>query len=588
MSPPEGHVGGHPSHEPDTNITNPDARLHSKIVEILSSTSNDCLTELGYHPSMMEKLQQYIQRIQTLEGDNARLYQDNCQLTTHIRNLSERIVYLSASPSTQSQQSSTMQERIGTLEVDRNNLIRQNQDILINASAGTSNHLLGLELDRVRTQNTRVLRELHSLQIKYAHLLGQTSPGVLSPSNSVPQISQPRIPTPSDVHQRRVSAEGVPRHHPSRLSQQHVQQQGQHYARQMQQQAQQQQVQRTLPPQQLQHAHQAYVQMRTSDVVHNPYPHHRPLSVHPPMLVGWRGSPPASAPPAFGTRSPTDSAHIPPPPVSALMNHNRPQQSSHTHSPTYPSQSGHRTAVLAPAMPFNTHSKSYPPPPLSRPTLSVDLPKEDERMTEQQDRCGRIDQSSGLKRPNSAVDGALAQDIELVKRLRTAQPPETPEDVTFDVKPEPETASPDTVVGSNPTSPVSPSPPAPLAQEKNDATSAGQAGIQNDEVAIAATPSDTVVPSNPTSPSSVTPSPAEENMVSSPSGDNLRSFKDCVHMIYEPDAEVANGYFCGRCLDRYESKMLTELPDVLVNPKFEDLLMHCMQEHPYDLGGSSP
>jgi hypothetical protein len=32
--------------------------------------------------------------------------------------------------------------------------------------------------------------------------------------------------------------------------------------------------------------------------------------------------------------------------------------------------------------------------------------------------------------------------------------------------------------------------------------------------------------------------------------------------------------------DRFEMKMIPEQPDVLVNPEFEDLLMHCTQEHP--------
>lgn len=32
--------------------------------------------------------------------------------------------------------------------------------------------------------------------------------------------------------------------------------------------------------------------------------------------------------------------------------------------------------------------------------------------------------------------------------------------------------------------------------------------------------------------------------------------------------------------DRYDNKMIPEQPDVLVNPKFEDLFMHCTQEHP--------
>ena len=32
--------------------------------------------------------------------------------------------------------------------------------------------------------------------------------------------------------------------------------------------------------------------------------------------------------------------------------------------------------------------------------------------------------------------------------------------------------------------------------------------------------------------------------------------------------------------DRYEFKMLPEPPEVLIDPKFENLFMHCTKEHP--------
>ncbi|KAG1856395.1 hypothetical protein DFJ58DRAFT_342659 [Suillus subalutaceus] len=145
------------------------------------------------------------------------------------------------------------------------------------------------------------------------------------------------------------------------------------------------------------------------------------------------------------------------------------------------------------------------------------------------------------------------------------------------MNPEQKPASPDTIVGSKPTSPVSPSLSAPLAKEEMDTASAGQVGVSNDKVVIAVTPSDIAVGSNPTSPSSVTPSPAQEQTPGPPSGDNLQSVEA---YVYESDAEVAYGYFCGRCLDRFEMGMIPKQPDALVNPKVEDLFMHCTQEHP--------
>lgn len=566
MSSPEAHIGAYPDTvQPDRGSANQDGRLHSKIVEILASTTNGCIEELGLHPTMIEKLQQATQLVQSLQEDNGKLYQDNCRLTAAIQTLKDRVAHLSANPNTQLQQFTHMQERIRTLESERVAFARKNQEILISVNKGTSHQYLIEELDHMRAYTNRICRDMQILQDKYtmAKQRSQSSPSVLSPSKSVPQIVQPRIPTPGD--QRRVSAEGAPRLQPSRLSQHQFQQQAQHL-RQMRP-----QVQHTLPPHQLQPAHQAHAQRRVSDGVQNPYPPQQPI----PMSQRWELPPPASAPPMFGARSPTELAHMPP--ISAPVNLNRPQQPPFTHSHMHASQAVYRN-VSAPLVAFDLHPKLHTP--TSRPILCVDLTGEDEGMTDQA-RAGRADQSSSLKRTNSAVDDSMAQDIELIKRQRTAEATtQSPQDTIVDVGPEPNPASPDTVVGSKPTSPVSPSLSAPLPKENMDAASAGQVGVTNDEVAVAVTPSDTAVGSNPTSPSSVTPSPAQETPGAPPGGDNLRSVEACVYLIYEQDAEVADGYFCGRCLDRFDMDMIPEQPDVLVNPKLEDLFMHCTQEHP--------
>jgi hypothetical protein len=126
------------------------------------------------------------------------------------------------------------------------------------------------------------------------------------------------------------------------------------------------------------------------------------------------------------------------------------------------------------------------------------------------------------------VDDVRVQDNEVIKRQRTAEPIQTPQDDIVDEKP------------------VLPEP------KSVSTTSPVQVGVSNDEVAIVATPSDTVVPSNPTSPVSAEPSPptllAAEKMASPQNSVDMRSVEECVYMIYEQDAEIANGYFCGSCL----------------------------------------
>lgn len=84
---------------------------------------------------------------------------------------------------------------------------------------------------------------------------------------------------------------------------------------------------------------------------------------------------------------------------------------------------------------------------------------------------------------------------------------------------------------------------------------------------------------------------------SSVSGLEVRSYQDCVNLIFEKDADIENGVFCGLCLcvslsviyghmiqfsisDRHQAKMIPEPPDVLVQPDFDFLVKHCMTMHP--------
>lgn len=281
--------------------------------------------------------------------------------------------------------------------------------------------------------------------------------------------------------------------------------------------------------------------------------------------------PPASAPPTFGARSPVTNFAFPPPmsaPLNPILSHEllRTPPLTHVPQPAYPTAS-------APVL-----NKPQSSPLLLPPSLTIDLTElePNERMAEQPARDGQTDQPTSLKRTSSTMDGALVQDNEVIKRQRTAEPIQTPQDP---------------IVGEKP---VLPDP-----KPASDAASPGQVGKSNDEVPIPPTPSDTVVGSNPTSPISAGPSPAIDKKAVPQRKDDTRSVEDCVFMIYEQDAEITDGYFCGRCLsvnirfrdsrlttlilitsDRFEAGMLPDTPEVLICPKFEDLFMHCTKEHP--------
>jgi hypothetical protein len=267
-----------------------------------------------------------------------------------------------------------------------------------------------------------------------------------------------------------------------------------------------------------------------------------PSQTPPHPTFGARSPSGDSAPPPISARhllhnlplarvsSTTESAPPSPSPASAPPNPTHQHQLFHTLPLEHVSQPVYRTAS-APVLPL---TKPHTVPPQFSPSLlAIDLTKEEqiEIKAEQPDRSGQLDQPGSLKRPSTAVDGALAQENEVTKRQRTAEPIQAPQEA---------------VAGEKPA----------LAEPKPalDMTSPRQVSMSKDEVAIAATPSDTVVGSNPTSPISAGPElsssalPVEDKMAGPQSGEDMRSVEECVYMIYEPDAEIPNGFFCGRCL----------------------------------------
>ncbi|KAF9247415.1 hypothetical protein BU15DRAFT_70225 [Melanogaster broomeanus] len=74
--------------------------------------------------------------------------------------------------------------------------------------------------------------------------------------------------------------------------------------------------------------------------------------------------------------------------------------------------------------------------------------------------------------------------------------------------------------------------------------------------------------------------PSNTKSAGSDSDENIRSYEECVNLIFEKDADVDDGVFCGLCFDRYEAKMIPEPPDVLIQPEFDSLVKHCMTMHP--------
>ncbi|KAH0839840.1 hypothetical protein J3R83DRAFT_790 [Lanmaoa asiatica] len=128
----------------------------------------------------------------------------------------------------------------------------------------------------------------------------------------------------------------------------------------------------------------------------------------------------------------------------------------------------------------------------------------------------------------------------------------------------------------------SPRPPKRLNSELQTSTSPEgerkKPRIEGEAVRPTTTNADTYLANKILSPPAST-DPRNDHKLSMSSSD-VRSYQDCVDLIFEKDADVENGVFCGLCLDRYEAKMILEPPDVLVQPDFDFLASHCMTMHP--------
>ncbi|KAF8897843.1 hypothetical protein BD779DRAFT_404950 [Infundibulicybe gibba] len=105
--------------------------LRMKVVEILAGTANGCVSELGYQPGTLQK----IQTLETLnsqwQAENVRLYEDNRKLLQSIEIQKDHLKYLSADPeANRVKHIQDLEERVRVLTIERAELWKQNQSLL--------------------------------------------------------------------------------------------------------------------------------------------------------------------------------------------------------------------------------------------------------------------------------------------------------------------------------------------------------------------------------------------------------------------------------------------------------------------------
>lgn len=106
--------------------------MRQKVVEILASTANGCLQELGYYPGMPARLQELEARNKNWQSENVKLYEDNKRLVETMRAQDENLRLLNA-PETEKIKRITnleLENRTLKMQLDQIMKIKSNADLI--------------------------------------------------------------------------------------------------------------------------------------------------------------------------------------------------------------------------------------------------------------------------------------------------------------------------------------------------------------------------------------------------------------------------------------------------------------------------
>jgi hypothetical protein len=110
----------------------PPTETRQKVVEILASTANGCLQELGYYPGMPARLQELEARNKNWQNENVKLYEDNKRLVETMKAQDENIRLLNA-PETEKIKRITsleLENRTLKMQLDQVMKIKSNADLI--------------------------------------------------------------------------------------------------------------------------------------------------------------------------------------------------------------------------------------------------------------------------------------------------------------------------------------------------------------------------------------------------------------------------------------------------------------------------
>jgi chromosome segregation ATPase len=164
--------------------------LRNKIVELLSSAANGCLSELGYYPGMQEEFQQLIQANAVLQNDNAKLYEDNRALARVVAIQNDRLAFAAGEDNAKLKQLAEMNEKIEFLSSEQTKLKRANEMLKV-TSVDQGHEKLFAEWQMLQARNNDLERDYTRLQNNYSTLYNSTvANGTVPPGKQADQRMQ--------------------------------------------------------------------------------------------------------------------------------------------------------------------------------------------------------------------------------------------------------------------------------------------------------------------------------------------------------------------------------------------------------------
>ncbi|KAL4076188.1 hypothetical protein V8B97DRAFT_2001711 [Scleroderma yunnanense] len=493
---------------------------------------------LSIHPNGVgTTLQQALQRIKDLEIQNTKLYQDNCQLAATVQMLNERHLFLSKPQVVQLQDFAYMQELLRITEANRLVITQQQQELLGSIRNETVPQHLVVQMQQTRMEHTQLLKEYSLLLGRYTRLKSQFAMTTPTTVPIQPIHVSPPAPTARPNYARTSNLVAVP--------QRSERQPSGDFSREISRSQRNDLVPSSQPyrdfpvPQQTQ---QVRGDRRLSD---------GPEQSQLPLIHNFRATTYLPTPP------PSASMPVAPPPPPLSFPPNMPPDSIPRHAvkprvpiPSPSTATAYRTMHVTSSLPQvrqpstqdirpvqgtlqfigSTEEELTPIPAVSPGAGNLQIPS-------------IASTSNCLKRPSSAVDTPAAPEVE-PKRPRVEDPRQSSTDTNTSVV-------------------IQPAPP-----NQDFGPEMGDMIVQ------------TRVPESPATSKPVPEVDQNDVKPAIVHDEGLRSNEECVHLVFEQDAEIENGVFCDACMSRYEAGMLPDPPTVLINPDFDFLVKHCMTVHP--------